>query len=75
MADPASVAQRYVEALEDDGEGAPVNELLRQRHMREVVSVEPQALGLIRWQGPVQAHRPFGDGRRWQNGHVECKKC
>ena len=69
------IAQSFIEALEDDGEVASANELLRQRDMREMVSVEPQALELIRWQGPVQAYRPFRYVRWWQNGHVECKKC
>ena len=69
------IAQSFIEALEEDGEVASANELLRQRDMREMDSVEPQTLGLIRWQGPVQAYRPFRYVRWWQNGHVECKKC
>ena len=48
-----------------------MNELLRQRDMRKMIGIEPQALGLVRGQGRAQTRRSLADIGRWQNGNVK----
>ena len=65
------IAQRLVHALEDGIEFVYADELLRERDVRRMLRVEPQALRLAGRQRRAHVHGLLPDVRRRQNRDVK----